>query len=60
LIQSGQVTEWNGVVAKRDVARTAITGGEALENLLVTSDWIDDIPSFTESRRALESGNDRS
>jgi hypothetical protein len=59
LIQSSQVAEWNGVAVKRDVARTSIKGGEAPGELLVTSDWTDDIPGFTESRRALESGDDR-
>jgi hypothetical protein len=59
LIQSGQVAEWNGIAVKRDLARTAIAGGEAPGELLITSDWIDDIAGFAESRRALESGDDR-
>jgi tRNA A-37 threonylcarbamoyl transferase component Bud32 len=59
LIQSGQASVWNGMPVKRDVARTVMTGGEAPGEILVTSDWVDDIPGFAESRRTLESGEDR-
>jgi hypothetical protein len=59
LIQSGQATLWNGVAVKRDVARTMLTGGEAPGEILVTSDWVDDVPGFAEGRSALEAGDDR-
>jgi hypothetical protein len=59
LIQSGQATLWNGVAVKRDVARTVMTGGEAPGEILVTSDWVDDVTAFAESRSALEAGDDR-
>jgi hypothetical protein len=59
LVQSGQASVWNGVAVKRDVARTAMTSTEATGEILVTSDWVDDISGSVESRGALESSDDR-
>jgi hypothetical protein len=59
LIQSGQASTWNGVAVKRDVVRGVVTGGEAPGEFLITSDWVEDVPGFAESRRALEVGADR-
>ena len=59
LIVSGQAAVWNGTPVKRDIARTAITGGEAPGELLVTSDWVEDVPGLADSRRSLEAGDHR-
>jgi hypothetical protein len=59
LVQSGQPAVWNGAAVKRDVLRGAISGGEAPGEILVTSDWVDDVAGFTESRSALEDADQR-
>lgn len=59
LVQSGRPCTWKGVAVKRDVARTTMTGGEAPGEIVVTSDWIEDVKAFEESKAAFEEADER-
>lgn len=59
LVSSGQPAVWNGLAVKRDVARTQIKGGQISGEVLVTSDWTDQLPGAAESRQAFAPDDDR-
>lgn len=59
LVQSGAPAEWKGLAVKRDVARNTLTGGDAPGEIVVTSDWLEDVPGLQDSLAAMRPADER-
>lgn len=59
LVASGEAAIWSGFAVKRDILRTTMTGGEAPGEILITSDWVEDVPGFAQTRQAMAAGDAR-